>query len=577
MSVAKSAPRSARNRRWVVAPPAPPAFLAAQTPLAPLVATLLHQRGIDTPEAIERFLLPDYRRGMHDPFLLKGMDIAVQRIAAAIEGGETMAVYGDFDTDGVTAVTLLMQAIAAMGGEIQPYIPHRVSEGYGLNTEAIDALTGRGVKLLITVDCGISNRDEVAHAAAAGLDVIVTDHHTPPAELPPALAVINPKQPGCAYPFKQLVGVGIAYKLVQALVRRGLTMPLRGRDLLDVVALGTVADMGPLIGENRVLVKAGLESINTTSRAGLRALIVTSGLVQGKITAGDIGFGLGPRLNAAGRIDSAVRAYQLLLAEDPAVAKQIAEALSADNRQRQQLTKDVQAAALGAAEASGKRDNQIVVLDDASYPSGIVGLVAARLVEDLGRPVIIIERQDPVSRGSARSIPGFNILDALTSCADLFVRYGGHAAAAGFSIPSDQIDELDARVNAYAAHHLTDDLLVPSLAIDAELSLSALSQELMAQLATLEPFGQGNPRPLLMSQRVHVDEALPRGADGSHLKLRLSDGQGGPSVEAIAFRLGHLAAPLQRHRWIDVAYHLEINEWNGKQTLQLNVRDFRRA
>jgi single-stranded-DNA-specific exonuclease len=565
---------SARKKRWDLRPPAPSEFLKAMRGRPPLIATLLYQRELRDTSAIDAFLSPDYKSGFHDPFLLKGMDVAARRVAHAIAEGEPIAVYGDFDTDGVTAVTLLVQAIGAMGGDIRPYIPHRLNEGYGLNTEAIDRLIAEGVRLLITVDCGISNVQEVAHARDAGLDVIVTDHHTPPAELPNALALINPKQPDCPYPFKQLVGVGIAYKLVQALVRLRVAMPLRGRDLLDVVALGTVADMGPLTGENRLLVRAGLESINSTQRPGLKALIVAAGLRQGKITSSDIGFMLGPRLNAAGRLDSAIQAYKLLLADDNTAAQQLAAELNATNRARQEQTKEIQQLARAQIQELGKDANRIVILDSAEYPPGLVGLVAARLVDELARPVLLLQRGDETSRGSARSVPGFNMIEALTACDDLFVRYGGHSAAAGFTIANEHLPELEQRLLRYAEERLPEQP-DPVLTIDAETPLSALNWELFEQLETLEPFGQANPQPVLMSRRVRVIGAWPRGADSQHLKLRLDDGQGGPAFDAIAFRLGEMSRYFLQPRQIDIAYTLEANEWNGKRTLQLNVKDFR--
>lgn len=568
---------SARKKRWILNDAAPPEVARALRDYAPLMINLLHQRGLRDAHSAATFLSSDYAGGLHDPFQLKGMDVAARRIAAAIAEGEPIAVYGDFDADGVTAVTLLMQAITAMGGDIQPYIPHRLREGYGLNHVATDHLVNEGVRVLVTVDCGISNVEEVAHARAAGLDVIVTDHHTPPSVLPDATAVVNPKQPGCPYPFKQLVGVGIAYKLVQALTRLGVRMPLRGRDLLDVVALGTVTDMGPLQGENRVLVKKGLESINKTQRPGLRALIIAAGLVQGDIHASDIAFMLGPRLNAAGRLDDAVLAYRLLLADDYAVAQQLAAELNQANTRRQQLTRDVQQRALQQIRDLGKAANRIVLLDGEDYPSGIVGLVAAKLVEELGRPVLLLERGDPTSRGSARSVPGFSIIEALTTCDDLFVRYGGHSAAAGFTIETERLPELEARLLAYADQHLPDELLTTALHIDACVPLSDVSWDLLNELKTLEPFGQGNPQPVLMSERVRVRAAWPRGADGQHLKLQLDDGQGGPSYDAIAFRLGEMARYFQQPRFIDVAYTLEDNSWGGNTTLQLNVKDFRQA
>ncbi len=568
---------SARKKRWVLRDPAPADFIAAQRGRSPVVATLLYQRELRDQASIGAFLTSDYKSGLHDPFLLKGMRAAANRLAAAIAEGEPIVVYGDFDTDGVTAVTLLTQAIGAMGGEIRPYIPHRMREGYGLNTEAIDQLAAEGARVLLTVDCGISNAREAAHARARGLDVIITDHHTPPEQLPEALAVVNPKQPGCEYPYKQLVGVGIAYKLVQALARLGLKMPLRGRDLLDVVALGTVADMGPLTGENRILVRAGLESINSTQRPGLKALIVAAGLAQGKVTSTDISFMLGPRLNAAGRLDDAVLAYQLLLADDYSAAQGLAESLNVANRRRQELTKEIQQAAKQQAADLGKEANRIVVLDSVGYQAGLVGLVAARLVEEIGRPVLMVERGDELSRGSARSVPGFSLIEALASCEDLFERYGGHSTAAGFTLRTERLPELEQRLQDYAATHLPDDLLAPALEIDAEVPLGALSWDLLQQISVLEPFGQANPQPVLLSQRVHVAGAWARGADRQHLKLRIDDGHGGPSYDAIAFRLGHLVDYFARFPWLDIAYVLEAHEWNGARTLQLNIKDLRRA
>lgn len=567
---------SARRKRWVLRDPAPTDFIDALD-YPPVVATLLYQRGQRDAAGMREFLESDYRTGLHDPLQMKGMAEASARIASAISSGEPMAVYGDYDTDGVTAVALLMQAIPAMGGNLRPYIPHRVREGYGLNSEAVERLAAEGTSLLITVDCGISNAKEVAEARARGLDVIVTDHHTPPAVLPEALAVVNPKQPGCGYPYQQLVGVGIAYKLVQALVRQGLRLPLRGRDLLDVVAVGTVTDMGPLTGENRVLVKHGLDALNTTTRPGLRALINAAGLTQGRIKASDIGFGLGPRINAAGRLDDATRSYDLLLADDLASAEQLAQALNATNRQRQDLTKKVQESARQQAEAEGTVKNRVVVIAGEGFPAGVVGLVAGRLVEEWGRPVLLLERGEETSVGSARSVQDFNIINALTACKDLFVRFGGHSMAAGFTIRNELLPELDSRLQELAATQLTDDLLVPRLDIDVELPLSAIDWDLVRALQVLEPYGQANPQPVLMSRRVQVVSAQTRGADGQHLRLLVSDGNGLPPREAIAFRLGHLADPLKRHPWIDLAYNLEEREWNGEKSIQLNVRDFRRA
>jgi single-stranded-DNA-specific exonuclease len=568
-------PLSARNKRWDLRDPAPPEF-ARRLGVSPLIADLLHQREQRDPDAVRAFLEPDYRGGLHDPLAMKGMAEASARVAQAIERREPMAVYGDFDTDGVTAVALLMQALSAMGGDIRPYIPHRTREGYGLNNLAVAQLAADGVRLLITVDCGISNAAEVAEAMRLGLDVIVTDHHTPPAEIPGALAVVNPKQAGCGYPYKQLVGVGIAFKLVQALVKRGLSLgEVRGRDLLDVVALGTVTDMGPLNGENRVLVKAGLEAINATQRPGLKALIEVAGLVQGKITSSDIGYMLGPRINAAGRLDDAVLAYRLLLAEEYASARLIADDLNRANRERQELTKRVQRLAREQAEATGKHEQRIVVIAGEEFPAGVVGLVAGKLVEEWGRPVLLIERGAEQSRGSARSVPGFSIIEALTACKELFVRFGGHAAAAGFTIDNVNLPALEDHLLGLAADSLSEELLQPAIKIDATVDLNDVGWALQEELARLEPFGQANPQPTLMSAAVEVVDARQRGAEGQHLRLLLRSG--GATYEAIAFRLGHFADALRRRPLIDVAYTLEANEWNGERRLQINVKDFRRA
>ncbi|EFO79531.1 single-stranded-DNA-specific exonuclease RecJ [Oscillochloris trichoides DG-6] len=569
-------PLSARHKHWDVLPAAPADFIR-RIGYSPLLATLLYQRQLREPELVQQFLRADYRSGLHNPMLLKGMPAASERIAQAIQAGEPIAVYGDFDTDGVTAVTLLVQALGAMGAKIQPYIPHRTREGYGLNLHAVQHLAANGVRLLITVDCGISNHDEVAEAMRLGMDVIVTDHHTPPSELPPAYAIVNPKQPGCTYPYPHLVGVGVAFKLVQALVKRGLSLgDLRGRDLLDVVALGTVADMGPLDGENRVLVKAGLEALNATQRPGLRALVEVSGLSMGKVDSAAIGYMLAPRINAAGRLDDAVRAYELLLATSYSQAKVLANELNQTNRARQDLTKQVQAAAKALAEAEGRHQQLVVVLHSPEFDAGVVGLVAGKLAEEWGRPVLLIEQGEASSRGSARSIPGFSIIAALQACHDLFERYGGHSAAAGFTIPNEHIPTLDARLQALAAAQLSDTMLQPRIQVDAEVGLNELSWELLADLAQLEPFGQANPQPILMSRSVQVVEVRSRGADGQHLSLIMRK-DGGPRYEAIAFRLGHLADALRRHPRIDLIYTLEANEWNGERKLQINIKDFRRA
>lgn len=541
-----------------------------------ILTTLLYQRGIHSPEEVAHFLKDTYPNGLHDPFLMRGMLEASKRVAHAISEGESITVYGDYDTDGITATTLLSQAISAMGGVVQPYIPHREREGYGLNHEAIDYLSTEGVQLLITVDCGISNAKEVAYAQSLGIDVIVTDHHTPPEELPQALAIVNPKQPGCAYPYKQLVGVAIAFKLVWALLKQGLRSSQRGRDMLELVALGSIADIAPLNGENRVLVKAGLEAINITQRPGLQALIRASGIKSGNVDSMGVGFRLAPRLNAAGRLDDARDSYYLLLSQDRETAEQLADQLNQKNRLRQQMTEQFHQVAQSQAETAGKHHQPVIVIAGESYMPGLVGLVASRLVGAWNRPVILLAQDGEFATGSARSIAGFNIIEALTHCKELFERFGGHSMAAGLTIKTERIPELEARLIALANEQITPDMLVPTLNINACVDLKEVTWDLYQQLEQLEPFGPENPQPILMSRNVQATDIRTIGGNNQHLKLRLSSNGERPH-EAIAFRLGHLAEPLQRYPKIDIAYTLDIHEWNEQRFLQLNIKDFRKS
>ncbi len=572
---------SAHKKHWGLQNPAPTEY--QQIHRSPTLATLLYQRGLHEPIAVQHFFSDTYPSGTHDPFLLKGMSDATTRIAQAIANQELIVVYGDFDTDGVTSVTLLYEALTGMGGIVLPYLPHRDHEGYGLNVDAVEQLARKGSRLLITVDCGISNEKEVAHATSLGMDVIITDHHRPPETIPQALAVINPKQSDCPYPYKQLVGVGISFKLVQALARRGLQSGLRGREMLELVALGTIADIGPLTGENRVLVRAGLEAINVTKRPGLRALLDVSNTVPGQVDSMAVGFRLAPRINAAGRLDDARLAFDLLRA-DEVQAPLLAQQLDKANRQRQRLTEKLQRQSHRLAEETGKINHRIVVLNDEDYPAGIVGLVAGKLVEQWNRPVVLISRGEEESRGSARSISSFNITQALTECQDLLTQFGGHSAAAGFTLPTEHLDELELRLTALADQAITDEMVVPSLLIDTEVPLEEVTWELYHDIAALEPFGAANPQPVLMSRGVYVSQVRTIGDEGRHLRFIVSAGEGnkngkngGGAIEAIAFSLGHVADPLRKHPWIDIVYTLEVNEWNGQRSLQIVVKDFQQA
>lgn len=563
-------------RRWQIAPPAPPSHIACFPDLAPLVVQVLYSRGIVDLDDVAAFL-----GGGGDevnPFTLAGVPAAVTRLRRALRAGEPIAVYGDFDADGVTATTLLVQTLRALGGRVRPYIPHRVDEGYGLHIESLTKLARDGARVVVTVDCGVRALEEVAHANRLGLDVIITDHHSVGDQLPEAVSVIDPKREDSHYPFSELAGVGVAYRLAQALLRSHRQTPvsaqevlLQEEDLLDLVALGTVADMVPLRSENRALVCQGLARINQMERAGIKALCRQAGLEPGRVDATAIGYALAPRINAAGRLTHAKMAYQLLETEDLAEAEWLAGELGQLNRERQRLTRETQEHARQLAEEDGELPLLFAASPD--FMPGIVGLVAGRLADEFYRPVVVVEVGDQVSRGSARSIPEFHITQALDACGDLLIRHGGHAAAAGFTVSNENLDELAGRLRELAIEQLSGVELVPSLAVDAEVELTQMSWELQQALTQLEPCGYANPYPLFASRNVRLLGQRAVGNDGQHLKLKLSDGQA--AWDGIAFRQGEWAGKLSDH--VDIAYHLEVNEWNDRRRLQLNVQDVRPA
>lgn len=562
-------------KRWQIAPRVSSLVLARFPSLHPLIVQILYNRGITTPEQADAFLSPDAFSA--SPFLMRGVNEAVERIRRAIRAGEAMAVYGDFDVDGVTATVLLVQALQSLGAKVKPYIPHRIDEGYGLNKDALQQLKDQGVRIVITVDCGVRSLDEVAFGKRIGLDMIVTDHHAPTDELPDAFAVINPKQELCKYPTKELSGAGVAFKLAQALMLADAQVPLgktpRGvvisdDALVDLVALGTVADLVPLTGENRTLVQRGLASLRKSERPGLQALMRCASLKPESIDAGNIGFTLGPRLNAAGRLESALRAYDLLSTQYPGEAEKLALFLEETNRERQRLTSEMTQKARDAV-ASAVESERLLFVIAPEFPEGIVGLIASRLAEEFYRPSFAVHQGEEESRGSARSVSEFNIVDALDQCRDLLVRHGGHAMAAGFTVRNENLDELQTRLKAIAAQKLAEVELIPTLNIDAEAELSEMNLKLAESLAQLAPFGYGNREPLFVSRDLLVRESRIVGTD--HLKLTVGDGS--ILMDAIAFRQGSWLDNLPPR--IDVAYQFEAQVWNGKTRLQLNVKDIK--
>jgi single-stranded-DNA-specific exonuclease len=567
---------SIASKKWLVAPPAPTSVLSQYRQMSPVLAQVLYNRGFTDPQAAAKFL---YDRDVEgNPFTLKDMNKAVHRIRMAIKQRESIIVYGDFDADGVTSTTLLVQTLRALGAIVKPYIPHRVDEGYGLNSHALLKLARAGVKLIITVDCGIRSVAEIEDGKAAGLDIIVTDHHSIGPEIPNALAVINPKQLDCQYPEKMLAGVGVAFKLAQALLRasqhdRRNQPQLPEEALLDLVAVGTVADLVPLNSmENRAMVRRGLDVINRARRPGMRALLDVASVEPGKATAMSIGYGLGPRINAAGRLGSAMTAFNLLAASDAKQAEKLATELQNLNVQRQDLTRDTQEMIRERIEAATAENPPLIFAADPNFQPGIVGLVAGRLAEEFYRPAVVMEQGETESRASCRSIPQFNITDALDQCADLLVRHGGHGQAAGFTVMNENVTDLISRLTSIAHDTLDGQDLRPTLEIDAEIDMNQVSEEFLGDLVLLEPTGYMNPAPVFIMRNAYILEWRLVGKEGKHLKFKVARA-GRPPLDAIAFGLGEWAEHLPGH--VDIAYQLELNEWNGRKTLQLNVQDIR--
>lgn len=560
---------------WVIRPVITPEADQALRRFSPIMRQLLYNRGYATDEVARQYMEAQPPPGS-DPMNMLGIPEAVERIWHAIQSDERIAVYGDYDADGVTATALLTDLLRKLGAQVQGYIPNRFDEGYGLNTEALDTLQAGGTSLVVTVDCGIRSIDEAEHARRNGLDLIITDHHYPLQEMPHALALVNPKQPGEVYPDKDLAGVGLAYKLACALLEKArscgyaLAGAIHAEDYLDLVALGTVSDQAPLVGENRALVRQGLEYIRRPRRQGVQSLIGAAQLDAMQITADSIGFGLGPRLNAAGRLDSALAAMNLLLTPDLAEAAYLAQLLDNQNRERQQITREIQAHAEEQALAADP-DALLLFSADESYNPGVIGLAASRLMEQYYRPSIVAFNGPEFTRGSCRSIPEFHITKALDECADLLVRHGGHSAAAGFTVRNEHLPELVERLRLIAQRQLSSLDLRPTLIADAQVNLSELTPELLNDLGRLQPTGQNNPAARFVSRSARVLRSRTVGKDSSHLKLTVTDGI--ITYDAIAFRQGHLYGNLPPY--IDLLYQFERNEYNGLASLQLNIQDIR--
>lgn len=561
-------------KHWRIADSDPSAAdaLARALDVSPLVATLLIRRGCSTVEAARSFLDAPLA-ALEDPWQMAGMRTAVDRLRTAVARREPILVCGDFDVDGVSGTAVLVGGLQRAGAEVAYALPRRLEHGYGLPTSIVEEAAATGIRLLVTVDQGISAHQAVALAGERGLDVIVCDHHLPAPTLPPALAILNPRQQDCPYPFKELCGAGIAFKLLQALFGPGASEELL--PFLDLVALGTIADLVPLLGENRILVTHGLSQLATTERPGIRALAEVGGIPLASVGVGHVGFGLAPRINAAGRLDDASMAVRLLLTRDPSEAQALAQELDRQNRERQELEGSILEAAVSQAEAAFDRGrDRALVLASADWHPGVIGIVAARLVERFGRPTALIGIQGEHARGSARTAAGWHIADALHRCEDLLLDYGGHRAAGGFSLRVDQIGAFRERFLSLAAQELADEDFVPTLTADAEVSLNSVDLALADSLARLAPYGVGNPEPTLVARRLEVMRTA-RLVGRNHLKMKVRQSARGQVVDSIGFNLGAFVEVLGQPVAppIDLAFTPERNAWNGRETLQLRVKD----
>ncbi|MCB0120043.1 MAG: single-stranded-DNA-specific exonuclease RecJ [Anaerolineales bacterium] len=566
-----------QEKLWNILPRITPEADSALAAFPPLLRQVLFNRGFAL-DADARSYLRGEPNLNTDPFQMTDMHKAIDRIKSAVKDHEPIAIYGDYDVDGVTATALLVETLNKLGADVRSYIPNRFDEGYGLNNNALDELKADGVKLVITVDCGIRSPDEAAHARTLGLDLIISDHHHPDdSNLPPALAVINPKRHGDIYPDKDLAGVGIAYKIAEALLSKdsGQADVVNEQilhSLLDLVALGTVADLAPLVGENRVLVKKGLRQMRQTTRQGLFSLAAVSEVILAKVNAGHIGFMLGPRLNAAGRLKEALASFELLTTTDVFKAGELAQQLDMQNRERQRITRDMQTRAEEIA-LSGDPDAYLLFAAQEDFNSGVVGLAASRLTEKYYRPAIVASKGEDETRGSCRSIPEFHITDALDQCADILVRHGGHAAAAGFTVKNENVEELVSRLKSIAEEKLSGADLKPTVTADAEVDLSEMRPEVYEKgLKYLEPTGYGNREASFVARHVKVKNSRVVGADGKHLKMYLED-EKGIVHDAIGFRLGEWQKIMPPR--VDVLFTYEPNEYNGRVTYQLNLKDLR--
>jgi single-stranded-DNA-specific exonuclease len=567
-------PTVTASPQWVLHPNHSPEAAAALAgalgaPLA--MAHALVNRRVGREDAARRFLDP-VLEDLHDPGEMRDLEAAAERILAAIERGERILVQGDYDVDGITSTFLLYSALEELGSRVEYRIPHRIKDGYGLTVEAIDEAKRRGCSLVVTVDCGITASEAIEHARSLGIDTVVTDHHEPPAVLPNAVAIVNPLRPGCPYPFKSLAGVGVTFKLVERLLRGrgGLD---RARRYLDVVALGTIADVVPLVGENRVLARLGLDRLNQEPRLGLRALIAVSALRGKRITSGHVAFVLAPRINAAGRMGNAEQGLRLLLARDQEEADTIARSLEEDNLQRRKHDEKVLEEAVRKVqdELSYPDCSSILLWSDSWHP-GVIGIVASRLVERFQRPTVLVAIDGERGRGSGRSLPGLDLTRLLDGCSDLLLAHGGHAFAAGLSVRRDRLPELRERLEQLVREQYRPDQFVQKVELDADLRASDCDMELVEWLERMAPHGLDNPEPLFRISDARLDHVQEVG-NGKHVRFVARDDSG--EVEGIGFGMGDRARELARVGRADLAFVPTRNDWSGESRVQLKLKGVR--
>ncbi|MDI9475775.1 MAG: single-stranded-DNA-specific exonuclease RecJ [Natronincolaceae bacterium] len=536
------------------------------------VAKVLLNRKIESHEDAKEFLYPSIEQ-LHDPFLLKDMDKVINRVKKAIKNKEKICIYGDYDVDGVASISIMLKYFDSINYPVSFYIPDRLEEGYGLNTEAIEEIVNNDVGLIITVDCGISSIDEVDFANDLGIDIVITDHHECQEGLPNAYAIINPMQKDCTYPFDKLCGCGLALKLIQALTPEDI-FKKSIYEYLDITAIATVADVVPLIDENRVIVKNGLDYMAKSKNLGIQALLNISGLLNKKLNTGHIAFGIAPRINAAGRISVAQTGVELLTTADANEAVKLSELLNEENKYRQQIEEDISNEAIDIIENDpGYADDKVLVVYNKNWHTGVIGIVASRIVEKYYKPTIILGIEDDVAKGSARSIPEFNLFESMSKCKDLFIKFGGHHQAAGLSISVDNLEIFREQINAIAEEILAEEDLTRKIMYDDILELENIDNRFMNELEQLEPFGIANPSPKFVAKSLFPMNMRGVGTDGKHLKFGLQAGN--RYIDCIGFELGGFAGLINSNDKIDLVFTPEYNIYNGNCNIQLNIKDIK--